>query len=541
MSLSIRWKLIGSYVLLALLVIAVLGLLLSAILNRTFEISERQALEQNATVVARQASLLWQQQPDLSRLRALLESYGALSQARLTILDRHQRPILDVRPTDRYWASVSSDDETAARLYYYYVAQLQEGPPILRFSPERPGGSSGIWVYVRHSPLVSGFFFLEDSTAPSRPASGPASAASPAVSPLEVTVPIPGPQGPLGYLRISEMASYRPQILSSVRQAFVWASLVAVALAVGAGLTMSRRLSAPLWALTTTAERMAGGDLSARAPVSRRDEIGTLAARFNEMASRLQESFQALAADRDQLRRFVADVSHELRTPIAALSTFIELLRTADDDPAARAEFLAESAAQVERLDRLTVNLLELSRLDAGLLPMDLAPEDVADLLQRTRGRWAPRAAQRHIGLQLVFPEGHPRVRCDRLRIEQVFDNLVGNAVKFVGEGGTVTIGAATRPGTSPATAPGPEGAVGLVEFWVQDNGPGIAPEDLPHIFERFYRGRQAGQSDGSGLGLAIVHAILAAHGSSIQVTSEPGQGSKFTFSLPIADDRQDH
>jgi len=530
MTLSIRWKLIGSYVALALLIIAVLGLLLSAILNRFFEISEQQALEQNATVVARQASLLWQQQPDLSRLRALLESYGALSQARLTILDRYQRPLVDVRPTDRYWASVSSDDEASARLYYYYIAQLQEGPPILRFSPERPGQSSGVWVYVRHSPLVSGFFLLENDDSSSQAASAAPSTTSPGVSPLAVTVPIPGPQGPLGYLRISEMASYRPQILASVRQAFFWASLVAVALAVGAGLTMGRRLSAPLRLLTTTAERMAGGDLSARAAVSQRDEIGTLAARFNEMAARLQESFQALAADRDQLRRFVADVSHELRTPIAALSTFIELLRTADDDPAARAEFLAESAAQLERLDRLTVNLLELSRLDAGLLPMELAPEDVGDLLQRTRGRWAPRAAQRQVGLQLIFPEGHLRVRCDRLRIEQVLDNLVGNAVKFVGQGGTVTIGAARS--TTPRE--GQPADTDQVEFWVEDNGPGIAPEDLPHIFERFYRGRQAGQSEGSGLGLAIVRAILEAHGSSIGVASEPGRGSRFTFSLPL-------
>jgi len=537
MSLSIRWKLIGSYVGLALLVIAVLGLLLAAILNRSFEISEQQALEQNATVVARQASLLWQQQPDLSRLRALLENYGALSQARLTILDRYQRPLIDVRPTDRYWASVGSDDEANARLYYYYVAELQSGPPILRFSPQHPGESAGVWVYVRHSPLVSGFFFLEDSAAPAPQAGTGAatSSPSPAVSPLEVTVPIPGPQGPLGYVRISEMASYRPQILANVRQAFLLASLVAVALAVGVGLTMGRRLSAPLRVLTTTAERMAEGDLTARAPVRQSDEIGTLAVRFNEMAARLQESFQALAADRDQLRRFVADVSHELRTPIAALSTFIELLRTADDDPAARAEFLAESAAQVDRLDRLTVNLLELSRLDAGLLPMNLAPEDVADLLQRTRGRWAPRAAQRQVVLQLALPGEPLRVRCDRLRLEQVLDNLVGNAVKFVGQGGTVTIGAAAC-GAPTGTVTGTGSAAGVVEFWVQDNGPGIAPEDLPHIFERFYRGRHAGQSDGSGLGLAIVRAILAAHGSSIEAQSEPGQGSKFTFSLPTAE-----
>lgn len=524
MSLSIRWKLIGSYMLVALLVIAVLGLLLSAILNRSFEQSERQALTQNANVVARQASLLWQQQPDLSRLRALAESYSALSQARLTILDRNYRPVVDVRPTDRYWASVGVDEEARARLYYYYVAELQGGPPILRFSPQHPGGSSGVWVYVRHSPLVSGFFFLEDSAPTAgQGAKGPASP-SPAVSPLEVTVPIPGPQGPLGYVRLSEMASYRPQILGSVRQAFTLASLVAVALAVGAGLTMSRRLSAPLRVLTDAAQRMAGGDLTARAPVQPGDEIGTLAARFNEMAARLQESFQALAADRDQLRRFVADVSHELRTPIAALSTFIELLRTADDDPAARAEFLAESAAQVERLDRLTVNLLELSRLDAGLLPMEQAAEDVGDLLQRTRGRWAARAAQRQVRLEVVMPAEPVHVRCDRLRIEQVLDNLVGNAVKFVGEGGLVTIGASLAPG-----------AAGTVELWVRDNGPGIAPEDLPHIFERFYRGRRSGQSDGSGLGLAIVRAILAAHGSAVRVESEPGRGSRFSFTLPVA------
>lgn len=528
MSLSIRWKLIGSYVLLALLIIAVLGLLLAAILNRSFELSERQALEQNATVVARQASLLWQPEPDLPRLRALLENYGALSQARLCILDRYQRPLLDVQPADRYWASAGRGEKSV--YLYYYVTELQPGPPIVRLSRERPTGSGGVWVYVGHSPIVSGFFLLEETPGATQQSAAATSPSRPSqVSPLEATVPIAGPHGTVGYVRISEMASYRSQILSSVWQAFLWASLVVVALAVGAGLWMGRRLSAPIGVLTSAAERMAQGDLSARARVRQRDEIGALAGRFNEMAARLQASFAALAADRDQLRRFVADVSHELRTPITALSTFIELLRTADDDPAACAEFLAESANQIERLDRLTVNLLELSRLDAGLLPMDLTAEDVADLLERTRGRWSARAERRQVGLELELPATPLRVRCDRLRIEQVLDNLVSNAVKFVPEGGTITIGASARPRHEGAHTAGEAAAV---EFWVEDSGPGIAAEDLPHIFDRFYRGHQAGQSDGSGLGLAIVHAILAAHGSSIAVASEPGRGSRFSFSL---------
>ncbi|HOQ99749.1 MAG TPA: HAMP domain-containing sensor histidine kinase [Anaerolineae bacterium] len=514
----------------ALLIVAVLGLLLSAILGRSFELSERQALEQNATVIARQAGQLWHPEPDLYRLRALLENYGALSQARLTILDRYQRPLIDVRPTDRYWASVEHSGDAGAYLYYY-VAELQGGPPILRFSRGQPA-ATGVWVYVARAPLVSGFYF-EESPGPQHSAQGTKAQRPPDVSPLEAMAPITGPYGIDGYVRISEMASYRSQILASVRQAFLWASLVAVVLAVGAGLFMSRRLSAPLSVLAWATGRMAAGDLTVRAPVRQRDEIGALASRFNEMAARLQQSFQALAADRDQLRRFVADVSHELRTPITALSTFIELLQATDDDPAARAEFLAESAAQIERLDRLTVNLLELSRLDAGLLPMELAAEDVGDLVRGTRGRWAPRAARRQVVLRLELPTTPLTVRCDRLRIEQVLDNLAGNAVKFAPEGGTVTIGARPcPPDESRASA-----AAGSceVEFWVADAGPGIAPEDLPHILDRFYRGRDTGRSDGSGLGLAIVRAILAAHASTIQVQSELGQGSRFSFVLPAA------
>ncbi len=513
--LSLRWRLIVSYIILAVLVIAALGLLLISILSRNFEISERRALEANARVVAQEAARLWQPQPDVAMLRLLAESYGTLGQTHVTIFDAHSHPLVEFNSSSNsFWASVESFDEA--------LSSQPEGLSLLRIRRSQPSAALEAWILLsRQVEPASGFSFsaLAGQEPPTQQAPW---GLVRVLAPVEVTVPVPGPNGPLGYVRISEITPYRQQVLLSVQQAFLAASLVAVALAVALGLAMGQGLAAPLRTLTVATERMAHGDLSARASLRRRDELGALASRFNEMASRLQESFQTLAADRDQLRRFVADVSHELRTPITALRTFIELLQTtSEDDVAARQEFLAESAAQLERLDRLTSNLLELSKLDAGLIPMALAEEEAGELLLRTRGRWLAIAEKQGISLRLELP-AHPLcVRCDRLRIEQVLDNLVSNAVKFVGAGGTVTLG-------------GREGAQASVEFWVADNGPGINPEDLPHIFERFYRGHNP-RGEGSGLGLAIVKAILAAHDTDVQVESKPGQGSRFSFTLAAA------
>jgi signal transduction histidine kinase len=239
------------------------------------------------------------------------------------------------------------------------------------------------------------------------------------------------------------------------------------------------------------------------------------------MAGRLEASFAELAAERDSLRRFIADASHELRTPITALRSFNELLQgAAADDAAARAEFLAESQLQLARLEWITQNLLDLSRLEARLVALDVARNDVEDLVRAAVAAFRTLARDKEIALSIQELPSPLEVDCDRARIELALSNLLDNALKFTPAGGEVAVGA-ERVGDA-------------VRLWVQDTGVGIDAADLPHVFERFYRGKN-GREHGSGLGLAIVQSVVQAHGGQVSVESTPGSGSRFAIELPVS------
>ncbi len=205
-------------------------------------------------------------------------------------------------------------------------------------------------------------------------------------------------------------------------------------------------------------------------------ELAELAVQFNAMADRVEESVEIIRRDRDRSRDFLADVSHELRTPLAALRTFNELLREgAAEDPAARAEFIESSGQQIERLDWLAQNLLELSKLDSGLVLLDLRPDDLRAAVESAVEQNGAAAERRGVSLSLDLPDAPIRIRHDPQRIGQVVANLVANAVKFTGRGGSVTVDVAGTP----------DGA----RIDVADTGVGIDATELPHVFERFYRG----------------------------------------------------
>jgi signal transduction histidine kinase len=251
-------------------------------------------------------------------------------------------------------------------------------------------------------------------------------------------------------------------------------------------------------------------------------ELQDLASQFNAMAERLELSVSIIRRDRDRSRDFLADVSHELRTPIAALRTFNELLKDqADHDPEARAEFLESSGQQIDRLAWLAQNLLELSKLDSGLVLLDLRPDDLRAAIESSAEQAEAAAARRGVELSVSLPHSPLRIRHDPQRIGQVVSNLVGNAIKFTPRGGSVGV----------VARPHPAGA----EIEVTDTGVGIDAAELPRIFERFFRGSRANEArgSGSGLGLAIVRSIVEMHGGTVTVESRLGNGSRFTVVLP--------
>jgi signal transduction histidine kinase len=325
---------------------------------------------------------------------------------------------------------------------------------------------------------------------------------------------------------LSNPYTFRATALANVTGLLAAIALFALGLSVVVSAAMARRFTTPLRRLTEASRGLAEGDLSRRVPAGQvragSSELAELAVQFNAMADRLEESVEIIRRDRDRSRDFLADVSHELRTPLAALRTFNELLRGgADDDPAARAEFIESSGQQIERLDWLAQNLLELSKLDSGLVLLDLRPDDLRAAVESAVEQSASAARKRGIGLSLNLPSSPVRIRHDPQRIGQVVANLVSNAVKFTGRGGMVTVDVA---GTG-------DGA----RIDVADTGVGIEAAELPHVFERFYRGSRANEArgSGSGLGLAIARSIVEMHGGGIEVESRVGAGSRFSVTLP--------
>jgi signal transduction histidine kinase len=275
------------------------------------------------------------------------------------------------------------------------------------------------------------------------------------------------------------------------------------------GSVLARRTLAPVARASSAARSLAEGLLETRLPVERADEFGVWAASFNEMADALQAKIDALSEAQARERRFTSDVAHELRTPLTALVAEASLLARELERIPADARRPAELLiADVERVRRLVEDLMEISRLDSGADRARIEPVDLGDAVAAAvRGR---------DGRVDVVDDG-VTVETDRRRLERIVGNLVGNAFEHGGREVTVRVARA--------------GQDALVE--VSDRGPGIAPEHLPYVFERFYKADPARTSAGSGLGLAIARENARLLGGEIDVASEVGRGSRFTLRLP--------
>jgi signal transduction histidine kinase len=331
----------------------------------------------------------------------------------------------------------------------------------------------------------------------------------------------------IGWLQIAtsvdDVYSSRQKLLSIL----VRGSVIGVLLSAVMGALLARRALNPIDAITQTAVQITrADDLGRRIPhLGPPDEVGQLAGAFNEMLERLERIFRAQ-------QRFVADVSHELRTPLTTIRGNVDLLRRmGNTDPAS----LHAIQDETDRMIRLVGDLLLLAKADAGHLPISREPVEIDAVLAEIAHQTRVLAAER-LQVSLVCPELPEAERLvvlgDGDRLRQLLLNLADNAIKNTPDGGHVSL----RLGQ----------ADGWVRVTVADSGAGIAPEDLPHIFERFYRAeksrwRKPTPSDtspggGVGLGLSIAHWIARSHGGHIEVQSEKGKGSAFHVWLPLAD-----
>jgi signal transduction histidine kinase len=291
---------------------------------------------------------------------------------------------------------------------------------------------------------------------------------------------------------------------------------------------VARRTTRRLEKLATTATAMRNGNYDARVAVAGEDEVAQLQSDFNAMADTLQSSLRALQSERDRVaqllqsrRELVASVSHELRTPVATARALLDsaLMRQTDAPPALQHD-LQVMQGEIARLQMLIDDLFTLSRAETSSLVLDCKPADVGPIVQRMVNAIQPWAWQAgRVEMVADAPQGLPPVCIDTERLEQILANLLRNGVRHTPPGGIVA--AAVFADAE------------HVSIVVRDTGEGIAVEDLPHIWERFYRGENHSSDEGAGLGLAIVKELTEAMGGTVAVESTPSQGSCFTLRFP--------
>ena len=316
--------------------------------------------------------------------------------------------------------------------------------------------------------------------------------------------------------------SLEGEFLRRVNDSLLLAGLAAVAVALVLGLWLARQLTAPLRALTDASQRLALGKLDPsqhgdvpQVETRSRDEIGELSRAFNQMA-------RSLARQESLRRNLMADIAHELRTPLSVIRSDLEALLDGVYQPTPDA--LGSLHEETLLLSRLVDDLRALAQAEAGQLRLEPRPVDLGGLLRGAIASFAAHAEAQDQALSLDLAPHLPLVNADPQRVQQVLANLISNALRHAAGvrqergGGHVVVSARQRGGEAQVT--------------VADDGPGIRPEDLRHVFDRFWRGDGA-RTGGSGLGLAIARELVLAHGGRIWVESEPGWGASFFFTLP--------
>ena len=495
---SLYWRIALGFVVSLAVMLVIQAVLFLWVASRAGPTAPGQPPQRLAEAVAADLSETLERSPDIDLASYVDEQYG-----------REAHPIFVVLADGRTAVNGGGEVPETFRLQARAILQAR--------SRERPDGA--VDAPFRRNP--------ERPAGPQR-RGGPGFRGSPpefrgrpaliTVRDVPVGVVVTPARAPFGFL----FWRYAPTLaLVGVSVLVVGAALAALAII---GPTRRR-----LRALEDAAERLGGGDLSARVPADGADEVAAVAHAFNKMASELAARAEALATSDRIRRQLLADVSHELNTPVTAMRGYLETLTMPELalNDETRARYLGIIGDETSRLERLIRDLLELARLEGGGAgTFTVGAVAVQQLFDRVVARHEQAALQSGVAITTVIEPGADAVRGDAVRLEQALQNLAANALRYAPQGSTIELRAQRSSDT--------------VDIAMTDAGPGIAPEHLPHVFDRFYKADDSrsaaetapGAPTGSGLGLSIVRAIVERHGGRVEVTSEPGR-TVFRLILP--------
>ena len=522
---SIRWRLPASYGVIALLAALLLGSVMMLVLKSYYARQEQDYMLGNAFALQPMLEQVLQSKPQPGLLQDQIDGLSFLSQTQIRVLDASGQVMADSGvPASNQVVSVSGGSSWSVPAFdsgpanatkekmpiLIYRNKVENnvayGPQVIPFDDAIPysGPASKADIVVPVSASPYGYIFV------ARTETDPKRASSQLVS-----VPLRRSAGSvMGALEISNGPSYGADVINSVSSAWLLASAFAVVIAALTGWFMSQRVTRPVLALENATRQMEQGDLSVRVHLQdeRQQEFLSLANSFNGMAEQVEHTVSTL-------RAFIADAAHELHTPLTALQTNLEL---ADEENAsARTLYLSRAQEQSRRLEVLVKSLLDLSRIESAQSQHNFAPLDLNQLVSEISEQFASRAEQANRLFTLDMPGETMMVNGNEMQIKQVLANLLENALKFTPENSTITLTLKRVDEDAMIT--------------VTDTGIGILPEDLPHMFERFHRGRNASEYAGNGLGLAIVKAIVENYSGRVDAQSKGvGEGSMFSVRLPV-------
>lgn len=500
---SIRWRLPLSYAGIALLTAVALGGLLLFTLNSYYGQQEQNYLNLSAQILAHQTERMYRDQLSNDEIKSTFNLLSFLAQARVQLIDTSGNVVADSGPFNKQGPiNVNLNRPQPGNGPDAAPPNGSDGPYLSpdAYGPDAPPPQDDRFRYpLRVQRGAFGQLLTNDLSTSKR-------------SDKKVTAAVYGPDGTVaGYLKLSEGPAFGSKIVADVAEKVVVASLIAVLIAAFTGVIVSGSISRPVFDLVGFTRRMAKGDLTVRAELNRQDEFGLLAKTFNHMAEQVEHTVNTL-------KQFVEDAAHEINTPITALRTNLELTTLYDMPDSARSD-IDKALIELLRLEKLTRSLLTLARLEAPSMALKRSPVDLSTLIRQMNERYASRAEQAGINLNTEIPAGPPvLIEADTAQITRMLDNLLDNALKFTPTDGQVTVGMCVEDRT--------------VRLWVQDTGIGIPEYDVPRLFSRFHRGRNAASYPGNGLGLVITKAIVTEYGGQIAVDSGE-KGTRFTVHLP--------